>query len=77
MPLSELQVQTALKEISDPNTGKDFISSKSAKNIRIDGNNVALDIILGYPAKSVMREIQVLVENKLKGLPEAGSKATP
>lgn len=73
MPLSELQVQTALKEISDPNTGKDFISSKSVKNIRIDGNNIALDIVLGYPAKSVAREIQALVENKLKVLPEAGS----
>jgi len=73
MSLSELQVQTALKEISDPNTGKDFISSKSAKNIRIDGNNVALDIMLGYPAKSVMGEIHQLVESKLKSLPDVGS----
>ena len=73
MSLSELQVQTALKEINDPNTGKDFISSKSAKNIRIDGNNVALDIVLGYPAKSVMGEIRQLVESKLKPLPDVGS----
>jgi len=73
MSISELQVQTALKEISDPHTGKDFISSKSAKNIRIDGNNVALDIMLGYPAKSVAAEIQTLVQNKLKTLPEVGS----
>ncbi|MCE9633121.1 MAG: iron-sulfur cluster carrier protein ApbC [Methylophilales bacterium] len=73
MSLSELQIQTALKEITDPNTGKDFITSKSAKNIRIDGNNVALDIVLGYPAKSVMAEIQALVQAKLKSLPEVGS----
>jgi ATP-binding protein involved in chromosome partitioning len=73
MSLSELQVQTALKEITDPNTGKDFIASKSARNIRIDGNNVALDIVLGYPAKTVAADIRMLVENKFKSLPGIGS----
>jgi len=73
MPLSELQVQTALKEIADPNTGKDFIATKSARNIRIDGSNVALDIVLGYPAKTVAADIQKLVTDKLKTLPEIGS----
>jgi ATP-binding protein involved in chromosome partitioning len=73
MSLSELQVQTALKEIADPNTGKDFIATKSARNIRIDGNSVALDIVLGYPAKTVAADIQKLVTDKLKTLPEIGS----
>jgi len=76
MLLSELQVQTALKEIIDPNTGKDFIATKSARNIRIDGNNITLDIVLGYPAKTVLVEIQALVENKLKTLPGVGSVST-
>ncbi|HSI23050.1 MAG TPA: iron-sulfur cluster carrier protein ApbC [Methylophilaceae bacterium] len=73
MSLSELQVQTALKEIADPNTGKDFIATKSARNIRIDGNSVALDIVLGYPAKTVAADIQKMVTDKLKTLPEIGS----
>jgi ATP-binding protein involved in chromosome partitioning len=73
MSLSELQIQTALKEIVDPNTGRDFISTKSAKNIRIDGNSVALDIVLGYPAKTVIADIQKLVQDKLKSLPEVSS----
>jgi ATP-binding protein involved in chromosome partitioning len=73
MSLSELQVQTALKEIVDPNTGKDFVSTKSARNIRIDGNDVALDIVLGYPAKTVHAEIQTLVTDKLKTLPGIGN----
>ena len=54
MSLTELQIQTALKEITDPNTGRDFVATKSARNIRIDGNNVALDIVLGYPARTVI-----------------------
>ena len=73
MAISESQVQTALKEVTDPNTGKDLITSKSARNIKVDGNNVALDIVLGYPANSVMAEIQKLVSDKLKTLPEIGS----
>jgi ATP-binding protein involved in chromosome partitioning len=73
MSISESQVQSALKEVLDPYTGKDFITSKAAKNIRIDGSNVALDIVLGYPAKSVMAEIQALVQDKLKTLPDIGN----
>jgi ATP-binding protein involved in chromosome partitioning len=73
MSLSESQIQNALKEVVDPNTGKDLLTSKAARNIRIDGNNIALDVVLGYPAKSVMAEIQTLVQDKLKSLPDVGS----
>ncbi len=73
MSLSESQIQNALKEVVDPNTGKDLLTSKAARNIRIDGNNIALDVVLGYPAKSVMAEIQALVQDKLKSLPDVGS----
>ena len=72
MPLSELQVQTAVQEIIDPHTGKDFASSKSVRNVRIDGDNIALDIVLGYPANSVAAEIGALVRGKLASL-TAGS----
>ena len=73
MAISELQVQTALKEAIDPNTKKDVVTSKAVRNIKIDGNNVSLDIILGYPAKSVLAEIKTLVTNKLKTIPGIGS----
>ena len=68
MAIADLDIQNALKTLIDPNTGKDFITSKSAKNIQISGNNVSLDIVLGYPAKSVMNNVKVLVENHLKSL---------
>ena len=73
MAISELQVQTTLKEAIDPNTKKDFVTSKAVRNIKIDGNNVSLDIILGYPAKSVLADIKTLVTNKLKTIPGIGS----
>ena len=66
MAITESDIQNALKTLIDPNTGRDFITSKSAKNIQITGNNVSVDIVLGYPAKSVMENIKNLVEKHLK-----------
>ncbi|MFA7400681.1 MAG: iron-sulfur cluster assembly protein, partial [Sideroxydans sp.] len=51
MSMNEVDVQNALKNLIDPNTKKDFISGKSVKNIKVSGNDVSLDILLGYPAK--------------------------
>ncbi len=73
MSISELQVQTALKEIADPNTGKDFVSAKAAKNIKVSGADVSVDIELGYPAKSQIDAIRKLVIDKLKSLPGVGN----
>ena len=72
MAISELLVQSTLKVCIDPNTGKDFVSSKSARNIKVDGNDVSVDIVLGYPAKSVMADIQKLVADPLLGLADIG-----
>jgi ATP-binding protein involved in chromosome partitioning len=73
MAISELDIQNTLKTLIDDNTGEDFISSKSAKNIQINGNDISIDIVLGYPAKSVLGEIKTLVENKLKTIAGIGS----
>jgi ATP-binding protein involved in chromosome partitioning len=73
MAISESDIQSALKEITDPNTGKDFVSDKSAKNIKLDGSNVSLDIVLGYPANSQLASIKSLVEDKLKTIPGIGN----
>ncbi len=73
MVISEQQVQSVLSEITDLSTGKDYVKSKEARNIRIDGCNVALDIVLGYPAKSVIQSIQKQVTDKLATIPGIGS----
>jgi ATP-binding protein involved in chromosome partitioning len=62
-------VQAALKELIDPNTQKDFVSTRSARNIRIDGADLALDIELGYPAKTQLDDIRRAVLTKLRSIP--------
>src|SRR5205823_4285291 len=73
MAITEQQIQTALKELTDPNTGKDYVTGKEAKNIKIDGDNVALDILLGYPAKTQIEPIRKQVTAKLKSIAGIGS----
>ena len=72
MSVSELQVQTALKEITDPNTEKDFIAPRSARNIKVSGADVSLDVELGYPAKTQIELIRKMVQAKLSAIPGVG-----
>jgi ATP-binding protein involved in chromosome partitioning len=71
--LSVENIQNALKSVIDPNTGKDLISSKSAKNIKIDGHDVSLDVVLGYPAKSQIDLIRKAVIDALKQISGIGN----
>ena len=52
MAVTEQMVMDALKSVVDPNTGRDFVSSKSIKNLTLIDGDVAFDVELGYPAKS-------------------------
>lgn len=63
-------VQAALKDLIDPNTKIDFLTAKAVKNLRVDGGNISLDIVLGYPAKSQFESIRQLVIGKLRELPD-------
>src|SRR5438046_3020047 len=66
MPLSDADVQGVLKQLIDPNTGKDFLSTRSARNMKVSGNDVSLDIELGYPGRSQHEPIRRQVVQALK-----------
>lgn len=65
-------IQAALSLVIDPNTRKDLIASKSAKNIKLDGADVSLDVELGYPAKSQFDLIRQSVVAALSGVAGVG-----
>ncbi len=52
MAITESTLLEALKTVIDPNTERDFVSTKQIKNLRVDGGDVSFDVELGYPAKS-------------------------
>ena len=69
MAVTEQQIQDALRELTDPNTRKDYVSSKSARNIKVDGDRVTVEIVLGYPAKSQIEPIRREIAARLKSIP--------
>ncbi len=72
MTLTEDSVKAALKQIQDPVLNKDYVSAKEIKSVKVDGNNVAVEVVLSYPAKSLWDRIRSEVEGKLKTLPGVG-----
>ncbi len=72
MAVTEQQVQEALKNLIDPNTRKDYVSTKSARNIKVDGDKVSVEILLGYPGKTQVEPIREEVTKALKAIPGVG-----
>ncbi|NNG22068.1 iron-sulfur cluster carrier protein ApbC [Telluria aromaticivorans] len=73
MSITENDVKAVLSAVIDPNTGKDFVSSKSIKNIKVTGEDVAFDVELGYPAASQVASIRASVVAAVKALPGVGN----
>ena len=73
MSLTEQHIKAALSAVVDPNTGKDFVTGKAVKNIRIDASDVAFDIELAYPAKTQIDAIRKQVIAAVKAVPGVGN----
>ena len=69
MNLTESAVTDALKAVIDPNTGKDFVSTKQLKNLKVEGGDVAFDVELGYPAKSQTAALRKALIAAVRTLP--------
>ena len=73
MAVTEQALLDALKTVVDPNTGKDFVSSKALKNLTLQGGDVAFDIELGYPAKSQVPFLRQALVTAAKGVAGVGN----
>ena len=45
MSITTEQIQNALRELIDPVTNENYVDGKSAKNIKVEGANISLDIV--------------------------------
>jgi ATP-binding protein involved in chromosome partitioning len=72
MSISQDTVQNALKDVIDPNTGKDLVATKSARNIKIEGTGVSLDVELAYPGKSQIEPMKKAVTARLRQIAGIG-----
>jgi ATP-binding protein involved in chromosome partitioning len=72
MAITEADIQTRLRALVDPNTGKDFVSGKAVKKIRVEGDQIAIEIQLGYPAKTQHEILRKLIADAIGAIPGAG-----
>jgi ATP-binding protein involved in chromosome partitioning len=70
--MTEQDVTAALKNVVDPNTGRDFVTQKSVRKVTVTGSDVAVELGLGYPAKSQHEALRKLVSSALSTLPGVG-----
>jgi len=66
MPVSESEVRSLLSKLVDPNTGKDYVSTRSVKALKVEGADVRLEIELGYPGRSQFEPIKREIAAALK-----------
>lgn len=69
MSVSVENVNEALKSVLDPNTGKDFVTSRCIRNLTVDGGKVRFSVELGYPARSQIDLIRKRVTDAVTALP--------
>ena len=69
MPVSEEQVRAVLARVVDPNTGKNLVASGQVRGIGIDGDKVAVELVLGYPADAWQEQFANEVEAALRAEP--------
>ena len=66
--LTQQAVEEKIKTYIDPYLEADLVSSKSIKNINIDGGKVTVDVQLGFPANGYKAELTGKLQEILGGL---------
>jgi ATP-binding protein involved in chromosome partitioning len=69
MSLTDSAIRAAIQTVTDPNTGRDFVSARQVRNLSIDGQDVAFDIELGYPARSQHASLRKALIDAVRTVP--------
>jgi ATP-binding protein involved in chromosome partitioning len=73
MSIDTTALTAALQGVVDPNTGRDFVSTKQLRNLKVDGDDVAFDVELGYPAKSQFPALRKALVAAARTVPGVGN----
>ena len=73
MAIQEATLLQALQAVVDPETGRDYVSARWLKNLRIAGSDVAFDVELGYPARSQVDAIRKSLIAAARGIEGVGN----
>ena len=69
MAVEQQALLQALQTVQDPNTGKDFVSTRALKNLQVQEGDVSFDVELGYPCQSQHPALRKALIAAAKGVP--------
>ena len=66
--VSPQQVEAKIKEYIDPYLEQDLVSAKAVKDIKVDGDKVGVDIVLGFPANGYKAKLEAELKEMVGSL---------
>jgi ATP-binding protein involved in chromosome partitioning len=63
------QVESAIKGYTEPHLGRDLVSAGVVKAIEIEGDQVRVKVVLGFPAKGIQQSLAATVRDLVQALP--------
>lgn len=72
MAVTEQALLAALSSVQDPYLDQGLVASRALRNVRIDGDDVAFEVELAYPARSLLPDLRRRLVAAAKGLAGVG-----
>lgn len=66
--VAQTQIEDAIKGYIDPYLETDLVSAKAVKDIKINGDKVAVDVVLGFPADGYKNDMIAKLKEKVEGV---------
>jgi len=66
--LTKETIEAAIKGYTEPHLGRDLVAANAVKSIDIEGDQVKVKIMLGFPAKGVKDAIADAVKQQVEGV---------
>ena len=76
MSVTKEQIESAIKQFIDPYLEKDLVTAGAIKDIAIDGGNVKVKVVLGYPAFGYMDAMAEHLKGKIGAVDGVSSVET-
>ena len=73
LSIDQQALLAALQTVTDPNTGRDFVSTKALRNLQVKGDSVAFEVELGYPAQSQIPALREALVAAARGVAGVGN----
>jgi len=66
--VSPQQVEAKIKEYIDPYLEQDLVSAKAVKDVKVDGDKVSVNIVLGFPANGYKAKLESELKEKIESI---------